>query len=57
MRVKKRKPKDRDELISLVNEELDLLSRPMVRNAVGHLRERCKLLVEQEGGHFQQLMK
>ena len=57
MRVKKRKPENREELISLVNEELDSLSRSMVRRAVCHLRKRCELCVEEEGGHFQHLMK
>ena len=56
-RVKKRDPKNRDELIDFVNDELDNLTRPMVRKAIGNLRKRCELLVEQEGGHFQHLMK
>ena len=57
MRVKKRMPKDRDELINVVNEELNSLSRGMVRRAVGNIRKRCELCIEQDGGHFQHLMK
>ena len=57
MRVKKRKPKTREELIDFVNEELNSLSRAMVRRAVGHIRKRCELCIEENGGHFQQLMK
>ena len=56
MRVKKRTPKDRDELMSMVDEELDNLSRNMVRNAVTNIRKRCDLCIEENGGHFQHLM-
>ena len=56
MRVKKRTPNNRDELISLVDEELDNLSRNMVRNAVANIRRRCDLCIEENGGHFQHLM-
>ena len=57
MKVKKRKPNNRDELISFVDDEINRLSRSMVRRAVGHLRTRCELCVQEKGGHFQHLMK
>ena len=57
MNVKKRKPKTKEELISFVDEELNSLSRTMVRKAVGHLRKRCDLCIEENGGHFQHKMK